>query len=101
MRGNAGEGFALIRTIDASKRPLAAVVGERYKLIQGSRIGSTFLYDLDSEPGEKHDVSGSHRPLVFHMRALLRTAEAGAPPTGGQQLRPKTEQKLRALGYAD
>ena len=104
VRGNASEGVALIRTIDASRRPLAAVVGERYKLIQGSRIGSTSLYDLDDDPGEKHDVSGSNRPLVLRMRALLRSAEADAPPAdgaGARQVRPETQQKLRALGYAD
>ena len=96
-----GEEFAVSRTIDKSNRPLAAVVSRRYKLIQGSRIGSTALYDLESDPGETRDIARAHRPLVLRMRAQLSGDDPDAALRAGVGPRPETRKSLRALGYVE
>lgn len=72
---------------------LRTVVWGRWKLIwsgTGSGATHTWLYDLDQDPGELHDVAAEHAeltaPLWQAMQAWLRAApqvRAGHPSGGG------------------
>ncbi len=74
------------------------------------RIGATdALFDLDSDPGERHDVMGMQpetgatmRDALATWRAACATLHARYGPSGaGVAPEPETVRQLRALGYIE
>jgi len=79
----------------AAWHPLAALAGERWKLILSSE---TELYDLSNDPAEQHDVAAAHAGVVQGMTTRLTTLKAAAPPAPAAVATDASE-RLRALGY--
>jgi len=81
-----------------------------FKLVTTSQ-GESFFYDLASDPGETHDLAAERPDEVLAMRARLAQVqeEIGLPaldaPIEAAGDEPKldeaTQERLRALGYAD
>lgn len=77
-----------------------------WKLILNAEPPSRELYDLRSDPQERHDVAARHPALVQALEQDLRAWKAARP-----RLRPSTqppvpsseevEEALRALGYVE
>ena len=61
--------------------PSSAMRRGNYKLIEFFETGSIELYDLDADPGEEKDLSGTHQGLAAQLYERLRTwqAEMNAP----------------------
>lgn len=67
------------------------------------------LYDLESDPGELHDVKREHRHVAKRLRGVLRAwldrppfdveVEAGTGELQPREMTPETRQQLEALGY--
>jgi tetratricopeptide (TPR) repeat protein len=79
----------------AGWHPLAALAGERWKLIRSSE---TELYDLSADPGELKNVAADHAGVVQGMASRLGQIEARVPaaPAG---VPGEASERLRALGY--
>jgi arylsulfatase A-like enzyme len=85
-------------------RPRYALRDERYKYVYYTQTGEEWLYDLEADPGETHDV-GPSEPLraAYYRQALhawtLQLARRG--PAGSEQAELSREQceNLRSLGY--
>lgn len=82
-----------------------AVRTRSWKLID-NRGGGTDrfeLYDLNADPGERHDVAGIHPEIAERLRAELSAwlQERGTPVPAGPPvtLDDEEERRLRALGY--
>jgi arylsulfatase A-like enzyme len=106
LRGNRApiRDFALSEvhgSIERKPGEVTAVRTTEYALIESSIDGSTMLFDLTVDPGEKHDV-GKERP---EMIDALRAAVAGNPLVPDAAANPPvtpddaTLEQLRALGY--
>jgi arylsulfatase A-like enzyme len=85
----------------------AAVRTDRYKYVHGL-FGERELYDLESDPGERRDVSGKFPDVAESMRARLfelTESSAGAgleeEPSYSSEERALVEERLRDLGYLD
>ncbi len=77
--------------------PLAALVTDRWKLIQSNDIE---LYDLERDGGEQQNLYASRQPLAAALRGRLRTLvdkPGVAIPT--RPITPEAADRLRALGY--
>lgn len=72
------------RPIPFAHADARAVTDDRFKLVVQGRDGKPELYDIPSDPGEKHDLAGEHPAEVARLLALLRKHEAGwlTRPTG-------------------
>ncbi len=100
--GAPGKPAVLSRTV--WDRPRYALRDERYKYLYDTRSGAESLYDLETDPGEAHDVA-SEEPLrsAYYRQALhawtLRLARSG--PGGADSATMTCEQceNLRSLGY--
>jgi arylsulfatase A-like enzyme/Tfp pilus assembly protein PilF len=79
---------------------LMAVGDGRYKFILAPRRE---LYDLQTDPGEAHDLSDEQRSRADALENALKTMLArvshSGPPIERQQIDPDAEARLRALGY--
>jgi arylsulfatase A-like enzyme len=78
---------------------------DRYRLIEHSN-GRAFLFDLESDPEEAHDLAGELPDRVADGREALRrwldaTPEARQTATPEAQLTEEEKARLRALGYLD
>jgi hypothetical protein len=69
--GAAGDGFAFAETDEQMMLAKAAL-----RLVCARAIGACALYDVNADPGEKHDVSAQHASELGAMRAELRKVEA-------------------------
>jgi arylsulfatase A-like enzyme/tetratricopeptide (TPR) repeat protein len=79
----------------AGWHPLAALAGERWKLIVSSE---NELYDISSDPTEQHNVASDHAGVVQGMLATLSPLTiATASPTAAAPA--DAAERLRALGY--
>jgi arylsulfatase A-like enzyme len=91
---------------NARERPTYALVGERLTLIHDPRWGGSELYDLEEDPGERHDLS-QDRPVTTELlrQSLYRwlnDLDRGSPGTPVERsLSPEDREALRALGYVD
>jgi choline-sulfatase len=74
---------------------LAALAGERWKLIQSSE---TELYDLSNDPAEQKNVATAHPGVVQGMTARVTAIQDSAPATPAA-MAPEASERLRALGY--
>ncbi|MFB6164384.1 MAG: sulfatase-like hydrolase/transferase [Haloarculaceae archaeon] len=85
----------------------AAVRGERYKLLrtfdaETGRLQRTEAYDMDADPGETTDLSGSAElsALESELDAFLaREAIEGNLREDERDVSAKVEDRLQALGY--
>lgn len=92
--------------------PLQAVVVGNYKLIRGLRTGERYLYDLDSDPGEKHNLSSALPEISDRLAGLIATWSESFPVTFEEiwtllgtgpepEIAQDQAEALEALGYVD
>ena len=85
-----------------------AIVDRGYKLILDRAQDRAYLFDLNTDPGEVHDIS-SEKPELVHqletrLRLWVRTESARYQhwtPADQDPLDPELRRQLRALGYAE
>ncbi len=110
--GAGGEGLdhpsfatAIHNTPDGGCR---SVIFRDFKYVKSLRSGREELYDLESDPGELHDLSLERPEVVEQARALLEAervrsqelrAALGLQKTAPDALDPDTLRLLRGLGY--
>ena len=80
----------------AGWHPLAALAGERWKLILSSE---TELYDLASDPGETKNVAADHAAIVQGMTAAIEPMRRVAARGSAGAVPAEAAERLRALGY--
>jgi arylsulfatase A-like enzyme len=111
--GLAFDGFSLRPVIERSRaiRRLSfglqgvtrTVTDGKHKLIYDLVSGRTQLFDLQSDPGERIDLSAKRQEETQRLQAaLLRwMKEREGPPASGESRRKaeELEKRLRALGY--
>jgi arylsulfatase A-like enzyme len=78
---------------------LRSVSDGRHKLIHDLRDGTWKLFDLQQDPGERHDLVSSERRTFVRLRTALLAWIARVEGAGGLQRAEEAEQRLRALGY--
>jgi len=76
------------------------VRNSRFKLHFDRLDESIELYDLESDPGEQHNVAADHKDVVKSLRkelaAFMDSARPAVPTT---PLTPEEDERMRALGY--
>jgi arylsulfatase A-like enzyme len=83
---------------------LYALREDGWKLIM-SAAGGVQLFDLEADPGERHDVAGAQPDRVHRMRAALQHELARAVERGRDirsetaPVDPAVAERLRSLGY--
>jgi arylsulfatase A-like enzyme len=103
-------GLAPERAVDT--RPTELFVGEllfrtyrkdRWKTTLRRSDGKAFLYDLETDPEERHDLSGQKRLVVLSHRNRLNqlTQELRAQRAPQAELSEEDKERLRSLGYLD
>jgi arylsulfatase A-like enzyme len=89
---------------DFFDRDQMAIQSWPYKLVLRT-TGERELFDLANDPAELHDLSTLEPERVAELVAKLRSEAASRPPRYEEadrpELRPETEEALRALGYLD
>jgi arylsulfatase len=77
----------------------STVRGESWKLVQ--RGETTQLFQLATDPGERHDVAAANAPVVHELRAARERTLATIGLGAGEMERTSDEtvDRLRALGY--
>jgi len=85
--------------------PYRSVADGRYKLIQDLGGEAFWLFDLQKDPGEKHDVLATDRRDFHRLREALggwlaRTEGQGRADESLRKAR-EAEEKLRSLGYIE
>lgn len=85
----------------------AAVRTERYKYIDGL-FGERELYDLEIDPGERHnviskfpDVADALRARLFELTASTADTAPEKEPSYSPEEQALVEERLRDLGYLD
>jgi len=92
---------------DRFDRHLKALYDGRYKLIRSSKQEDpdAGLFDLSVDPDEKEDLSKVKPGLAESLQSQLeqweRTLQAPLPAGPVESIDRKTEEQLKALGYAD
>lgn len=79
-----------------------SVIRGRWKLIRTHKNGREIqLFDLETDPGETHNLASGLPVRVAAMEALLEQQVAASGTTGSEEseVSDETERKLRALGY--
>jgi choline-sulfatase len=80
----------------AGWHPIAALIGEQWKLVQSSEVE---LYNVTADPGETRNLAGELPAIVQGMTKRLgelqRTSEVKPDPV----VSPEAAERLRALGY--
>jgi len=85
-------------------RQLRSIRVGRFKLVVDLVSNGAALYDLETDPGEEHDVSGERPELVAALRAGLdrhveATLSTGQAPT--HEMEPADVELLKELGYSE
>lgn len=89
------------KVLAAESNGMFSIRNERFKLVAQPAKKSFELYDLEADPGERHDVA-AERPAEFEaLRSAFRAWHAGLHPLAmsSTQLDAETEEGLRSLGY--
>jgi len=65
--------------------------------------GRAFLYDLEADPEEQHDLAESNalRVLAHRNRMNELTRSLAAAPAPRRELSDEEKERLRALGYLE
>jgi arylsulfatase A-like enzyme len=75
-KDDAGVAFAAMIADRSNPGGVTAIVRGRWKLVDGGR--ALELYDIYTDPDERHDVAGQHPEIVAPLRALLDNKKAAA-----------------------
>ncbi len=76
---------------------LRALRSGRFKYIEAP---TPELYDLERDPGERHNLYGDRRALASRMAVALGRLSAESPaPVTPSAVDPETRERLAALGY--
>jgi len=103
-------GFVVADAAPDRVEAIVAIRTDRWKLIIDSGKGSTELYDLDNDPGERVNVIQQHPLLAETLSAQLQSElRRGPGVVQAQAHRPgwsaaeeeEVLARLRALGYVD
>lgn len=73
-----------------------------FKVIARAKTGSTLLFDLQADPGERHDLAAERPEQVRELLGALAEKLAAAAALGaaaGVELDDQLLRRLRALGY--
>jgi arylsulfatase A-like enzyme len=70
------------------------------KLIEDRSSGAE-LYDLASDPGERHNVAADRPAVVADLALAFQRMLPASAPHGPEILSDEARQRLRALGYLD
>lgn len=95
------EGRSLVPLLDGTKQslfhyvyaeedvdvPLRAVRSLHYKLIRNLWTGKEQLFDLDTDPGELHNIIGKHPPALKELEAHLNEWMKQNEPSHAVQIR--------------
>lgn len=85
--------------------PYRAVADGRFKLIQDLGGDAFWLFDLQKDPGETHDVLAAERRTFHRLREALGgwLAQTEGQGRADESLRKarEAEEKLRSLGYLE
>lgn len=100
--GAPGRGEVLARNDGAT--PAYALVDGTAKLVLDTARGKVEMYDLGSDPGERHDVAALQPQRAAAYRDRMQRLLAHLPPrwTGppaDRRLTPQDVEELKALGY--
>jgi len=75
----------------------------RWKLIRDHLAGSSMLFDLRADPGERKDVKARYpevtRRLKAELEQLLRDSHPAEPTPSSSTERAQMEELLKSLGY--
>ena len=71
----------------------------RYKLIRETRSGRSWLYDLETDPGERSPIDDPS--IRERLAAELDATKDGASPEAAAPLADPELERLKALGYAE
>ena len=66
------------RVVVSEGRGTRAILWGRWRLIAHDGHAEDSLFDLDDDPGERHDVARAHADVVAEMRARLTASLANA-----------------------
>ncbi|MFC6905798.1 sulfatase [Halalkalicoccus tibetensis] len=91
----------LSERVRAHDRSLASIRTQDWKLIIGSD-GSELLYDLQTDPDERHDVREDHEDVVTELRDQMPEPIKNVEEKSESEDRnvgSRTEQRLEDLGY--
>jgi len=77
--------------------PLQALTDGRWMAIRSS--ASTELYDLQSDPGEQHDVAAMQPSTAAALAARIDAIRASATTRAPGTVSQETAERLRSLGY--
>jgi arylsulfatase A-like enzyme len=88
----------------AIDRPMRMLRTSRYKLVWRGG-GETQLFDLESDPGEEHDITSSQPAIAAELLADLEAWMSAHEPDAAQESfegsDPASLEQLRALGYIE
>ena len=89
------------KVLAAESNGMFSIRNERFKLVAQPAKKSFELYDLEADPGERHDVAAERPAEVEALRSAFRAWHAGLHPLAmsSTQLDAETEEGLRSLGY--
>ena len=79
-----------------------SVTQGRFKLMRDEETGEVALYDLDRDPRETRDLSGT-KPRAYERltRLLLERRKTRRAPAATYETDPAMREQLRELGYTD
>jgi len=87
---------ALSGSLNRGWAPLSGVIRNRLKFVD---LPVPELYDLDADPGERHNLAESQRDRLAEMRAALSSFAAGNHENPRRGETSEARERLRSLGY--
>jgi arylsulfatase A-like enzyme len=87
--------------------PRRSIKRDNLRLVLNAASGERWLYDLESDPGELHDLASERPELAAELEALLREElrrdallrQMLGDPSGSDPLTDAQYEELRRLGY--
>jgi len=94
----------LFAVLETQKKHCIAVKRGPWKLLFYPRVKKLRLFNLDTDPGEKQDLSRENRKIVSSLIRFLQEREQSTiptPPPESSDLEKQREEELRAIGYVE